>query len=503
MAKATGRSTTRAQTTQRLDESEHSHVELGSTRGRWDRDAGSEFAITTVNVPDRLDAQEVRARASADASQPSVHRFHRADIFRAAWWLIAAVVVGAIAWGTVRVAGPLRAAISPAGVETLVGKALGMPVSVRETGLRALPSPRLVVTDLVAQNGLRLPEIAVHFNWRDALRGLQTATWVLGEARVAPVSVTGQQALALLQSVRRASDLSAVISTVRFESVTFSDLALLPGRYEAIIRRGISQRDFEAINLRRLDAAGQMELEVRPPMAPEGTAKIALFASQWPAVVGPAITWSEATARGEFNAEQLKIDSFSVGARFGNLNGTAVLAREGRNWRLTGNVRSPDLDLNALISHLAAPSAAADTAKGAVPPPMPVQGTARFDLALSGAAPTVAETLRGALAGGPVSVSGATLAGINLGLAATQGGALGAGGTTRLTDLEFEALGSADGLVIRNIAARAGGLRVHGGLTIDRELRLRGLLRSEVASPRGISGADIRLGGTVAAPTYQ
>jgi len=29
------------------------------------------------------------------------------------------------------------------------------------------------------------------------------------------------------------------------------------------------------------------------------------------------------------------------------------------------------------------------------------------------------------------------------------------------------------------------------------------LLRSEVASPRGISGADIRLGGTVAAPTYQ
>jgi hypothetical protein len=32
---------------------------------RWDRGGGGDFAITTVNVPDRLDAQEVRARASA------------------------------------------------------------------------------------------------------------------------------------------------------------------------------------------------------------------------------------------------------------------------------------------------------------------------------------------------------------------------------------------------------------------------------------------------------
>ena len=499
MAKATGRSSTKAGNTQRLHESEHSHVEFGSTRGRWDRDAGSEFAITTVNVPDRLDAQEVRARASADAGQPSVRRFHRADLIRGAGWLIAVTVVGAIAWGAVRVAGPLRAAISPAGIETRVSRALGMPVSVRETGLRLSPSPRLVVTDLIAQNGLRLPEIAVHFNWRDALRGLQTSTWVLGEARVAPVALTGQQALALLQSVRRASELSAAISTVRFESVTFSDLVLLPGHYEAVIRRGVSQREFEAINLKRLDAAGQMELEIKPSTASEGAAKVALFASPWRAAFGPAIAWSEATAQGEFNAERLKIDSFSVGSQFGNLTGAAVLAKEGRGWRLTGNVRSADVSLEALIRHLTAPRAAAEGAQS----PTLFQGTARFDLALAGAAATVTETLRGATARGPVSVSGATLSGVNLGLAATQGGAPGAGGTTRLTDLELEALGSLDGLAISGIAGRAGSLRVHGGFTVDRELRLRGSLRSEVASPRGVSGAEVRLGGTVAAPTYQ
>jgi hypothetical protein len=44
---------------------------------------------------------------------------------------------------------------------------------------------------------------------------------------------------------------------------------------------------------------------------------------------------------------------------------------------------------------------------------------------------------------------------------------------------------------------------VHGGFAVDRQLQLRGSIRSEVASPRGIAGADIRLGGTIGAPTYQ
>jgi hypothetical protein len=74
---------------------------------------------------------------------------------------------------------------------------------------------------------------------------------------------------------------------------------------------------------------------------------------------------------------------------------------------------------------------------------------------------------------------------------------------TRLTDLDLVATGSADGLVVRNLAGRAGSLRVRGGFSVDRQLQLRGAIRSEVASPRGVAGVDIRLGGTVSAPTYQ
>jgi hypothetical protein len=498
MAKTTGRSSAGPRRRNGSDESKHSHVELGTTRSRWDPNAGADFAITTVNVPDRLDAQEVRARASVDSAPPSVRRFRRVDLGPAIRWLLALAVLGAVVWGAVRLAGPLRAAMSPRGVEGQIAEALNVPVSVRATDLHFLPSPRLVVTDVLAHGGLRLPEITVNFNWRDVARGLQTSTWVLGEARIAPVELTGEQALMLLQSVRRASRLSAAVSTIRFESVGFADVALLPGRYEAVVRRGVGQQDFEAVSVKRLDGAGQMELEVRPAPTADGRATFRLFASQWLPAAGPAVSWNEATAQGDFRADQLKVDSFSVGARFGNLNGTALLERDARGWRLSGNVRSADVSVEELIRYLTTPAGSE-----AAPTPGPLRGTARIDLALAGSGPTAREALQGATASGPVSVSGATLAGINLGLAATQGSAGAAGGMTRLTDLDLEMIGSAEGLEVRNLAGRAGGLRVRGGFAVDRKLQLRGSIRSEVSSPRGVAAADVRLGGTVAAPTYR
>jgi hypothetical protein len=498
MAKTSGRPSAGPSRNKGSSESKHSHVEFGTTGSHWDREAGTDFAITTVNVPDRLDAQEVRARASVDSGAPSVRRFRRVDIARAAGWAIALIVVGALTWGVARLASPLRAAISPRGVEAQIGQALDMPVSVRATELRFLPSPRLVVTDVIAPGGLRLPEIAVNFNWRDAVHGLQTSSWVLGEARVAPVDLTGEQAATLLQSVRRASRLSAAVSTIRFESVTFPDLVLLPGRYEVVIRRGIGQPDFDAVGVKRLDGAGQMEVEIKPPASTDGSATFKLFASQWLAGVGPAVLWNEATAQGEFRATQLKVDSFSVGARFGNLNGAALLVQDARGWRLTGNVRGADVSVEELIRYLSLPAGTEAPAA-----PTPFRGTAKVEFALTGAGGTVADALQRATAFGPVSVAGATLAGMNLGLAATQGGASGTGGMTRLTDLDLEANCSADGLAVRNLAGRAGSLRVRGGFTVDRQLQLRGAIRAEVASPRGTPGTDVRLGGTVAAPTFQ
>ena len=92
MAKQTGHPPKETARKAGSSESEYSHIEYRSTHGRWDQDAGSDFAITSVNVPDRLDTQEVRARADDD-SQSSVHRFHRDDVFRAVKWLVGVLVL--------------------------------------------------------------------------------------------------------------------------------------------------------------------------------------------------------------------------------------------------------------------------------------------------------------------------------------------------------------------------------------------------------------------------
>ena len=392
---------------------------------------------------------------------------------------------------------PVREATSRPGLEKQIATVLGVPVSIRNSEFRFLPSPRLVISDISAQNGVRLPELTIHFNWRDAMRTLQSATWILGEARVAPVKLNGQDAFALLQSVRRASDLTAAVSVIRFESVEFPDLAVMPGRYEGVIRRGVNQSDFNSVSLKRLDAAGQLDIEITPPSAKSGNAKFAMFATKWAAPAGPAITWSEATARGEFGADFLKVDSYSVGTTFANLNGAASLSNDGKRWELVGNLRGHDLSLEALAAYLA-PEAAAPSSR-----PAPMRGTAKFDLKVEGNGADVAEALARASVRGPVSVASAALVGLNLGLVATHGKIDGAGGSTRFTDFDLEVAGSNGGLAIREIVGRAGSLRVLGAVNFDRNLAASGALRTEVASPRGVATSRILLSGTATALNFK
>lgn len=497
MGKNAGRSS--AETTKRrgMRDSQYSHVEYGSTRGNWDRDASPDFAVTSINVPDRLDTQEVRARAAVEDSQPSVSRFHREDVFRVGRWVVGLLVLVAAGWWAMRVVLPLREAISPIGIESRVSRALGVPVSVADTEFRLMPTPRLVIRELTAQSGFRLPAVTFDFNWRDAWRGLQTSTWVLGEARVASLTVSPQEAQALLQSLRGASGLPAGVSTVRFETVAFGDLPLLPGRYEAVLRRGAGQREFGPLSLRRLEGKGQVDIEIAPP-APGGNAKFVLHASDWVAPVGPGNPWGEASAQGEFSADAVRVDSYTVRSRFGLLNGAGAVTKEPRGWRVAGNVRGPDVAVDELI-RLAAGLGDDEAALARVP----LRGVAKFDLAVSGFGATAQEALQRATVAGPVSIANATLVGVNLGLAATQGDATAAGGVTRFTDLDLDVVASGEGLAVRSLAGRAGNLRVSGAFTVDRKAQVSGSLRPEVALPGGATATTVRIGGAAARPNFK
>lgn len=415
-------------------------------------------------------------------------------------WLFVLALLGALVWAALRIIGPVRAAISPAGIEAQMRMALGVPVSVGSTELQYAPSPRLVIRDMTAQSGFRLPEVALHFNWRDAIHGLQTASWVLGEARVAPLKLPGGEAMALLQSVRGASRLPAAVTTVRFESLEFPDLVLLPGRYEAVIRRGVGQKEFGSVDLKRLDVPGQVDLEIVMPASAGGDARFALYATNFAVPAGPAIVWREATAQGSFRADALIVDTYSVGSSFGTLNGAARLVREGSGWRLAGNLRGANVSVEDLLR---AAAGAPASGEGAAARRIAFRGIARFDLAATGTGTSVAEVLQRAVVSGPLTIDSGALDGANLGLAATQRDLGPAGGSTRFTELAANVLGSDNGVVLRSISGRSGGLKVLGSLNVDRKLSLSGSLRSEVASPRGVASAETRLGGTVLAPTYR
>jgi hypothetical protein len=193
----------------------------------------------------------------------------------------------------------------------------------------------------------------------------------------------------------------------------------------------------------------------------------------------------------------LKIDSFSLGARFGNLNGAATLAWDGQAWKLSGTLRASDVSVENLVRD-AAGLGDADT--GAT---LPLRGAAKFELQVSGSGPTVAAALQRASATGPVSIAGATLVGVNLGAAASHGAAEGAGGTTRLSDLDGEVMATADGVTVRALAGKAGSLRVGGSIAVDRKLQVSGVLRPEVASPRGVAAAQVRVEGKLVAPKFR
>ncbi len=498
MGKDTGQSSSETAYRRGSEESKHSHFELDSARGKWDAESKTDFAITSVNVPDRLDTQEVRARAAADDSLPKVRRFHPDDIRRALRWLVVGAVLVGAGWWAARLALSFRDAAAPAGIEARVGDALGSPVSVADTRVRWLPAPQLVITGLVAQAGFRLPEVVVNLNPRDLLQGGATSGLTVGEARVGPAAFSGEEALAILRSARAAGRLPAAVATIRFESVTFPDVALLPGRYEVVLRREVGRAEFGSIHMKRLDTEGRLDIEVTPPLAEGENASFTLAAAQWRAGVGPAVVWDEAMARGEFGAGTVRVESYSVGARFGNLNGAALLSRDGPGWQVTGNIRSADLSLEDLARYLSMPAAAGSPAASA-----PLLGAARFDLQARGRGASVEEALQAVVASGPFSVPGAVVSGINLGAAATQGGAAGAGGSTRLVDLRGEASVSRRGLAVSGLAGSAGSLRVSGGFAVDPQAKVEGLLRAEVASPRGVSSAAVRLSGPVAALSFR
>ncbi len=461
----------------------------GTTRSP-DWEAATHFAITTVNVPDRLDLQEERDRAESDEVADEQRRQAVRKWMKRLVGLAAVAVLGAALFSTVQ---PLQREVSAPRVAERLSEVFRQPVAVTDTEFRFTPSPRMVVRGIRAGE-VRVDEVSLLINWKDLWSALRGGQWVWGEATIAPLSFTVEQARIIASALAAgANALSPKISTIRFESVRISGTDLLPDRYEAVIRRGDDGR-FGPLLVRQLDIDGTMKLALRPAQTTDGRPVIdfRLDAERWALPFGPKVRWNEVRANGRVDGKLIEISSYSLAGFYGVLTGMLYAASD-VEWVITGRTGGTNVDIETVVQHLRKAPAGQES------PLAPFQGTANLDLTVVGRGTTLDEAVSQAVVAGPFRVRWATLNGINLGLAATQGAM--AAGVTRFTEFDGTLGASSAGVRFEDTGGRAGALGARGDFTVDPDLKVAGTVRVELIGQR-IQAMTLRVRGNAFEPRF-
>jgi hypothetical protein len=465
------------------------------TDPEWDATEATRFAITTVNVPDRLDLQEERDRAEmeeyADERRRAVLRVWMKRLLGAA---VAVVVVGVL-YGMLK---PLRDETSAPRVAERLSSVLKRPVTVAESEFRFTPTPRLVIRGVNAAGQFGAGEVSLLINWKDLWAALRGGQWVWGEATIAPLTLTPAQALAVLRILPgSARELPSKISTIRFESIQITNNRLLPGQYEGLLRRG-EDGNFGPLTLKPLDGneGGTMRLLFTPAPPSEGrdVVDFNLEAERWALPVGPKVRWNEVRANGRIRENILEVSSYALAGFFGVTTGTLFAATD-VEWVITGIADATNIDIESVLQSLRPKSASAQEA-----PATPLQGTATLNLAMVGRGATLDEAIGHTAFEGPFQVRWATLNGINLGLAATQGAT--AAGTTRFTEFEGVVAASANGVRFEETGGRAGALSARSDFTVASDLGLAGVVRVALGGQSIQAPITLRIRGSALEPQF-
>jgi len=206
-AAQTPRASARRQESQRQErgsqESGRPHRARLNQRGRSASEpaldpVSTHWAITTVNVPDRLDLQEERDRAEA-----SEYSDGRRREFLRVWMkrLLAVAVIAVIAAGVYATLAPLRDEVSAARVSQRLTAVFRQPVTVASTEFIFSPTPRLSVRGINAAGQFSADEVSLLINWKDLWSAIRGGNWVWSEALVAPLTLTPGQAAYLVKTL--------------------------------------------------------------------------------------------------------------------------------------------------------------------------------------------------------------------------------------------------------------------------------------------------------------
>jgi hypothetical protein len=476
-------------------ESGRSHYEASPSPfadHEWNPTEASSFAITTVNVPDRLDLQEERDRAEMEE-----YTEHRRQAVLQAWMkrlLVVAVVIvfGGVVYGVLK---PVRDQASAARVGERLTGAFRVPVKVAETEFRFLPSPRLILRGVNVGGEFGAEQVALLINWKDLWFALSGGQWAWGEATVAPTAMSPAQAIAAVKRVPGGTaGLPQTISTIRFESIQVPGSRLFPGRYEASMRRGDDGR-FGPLVLRELASDDRpMQLQFRPSTDEPGAIDFTLEAQRWAVPVGPRTRWDNVRANGSLRGNVLEVSSYTLSGFFGITTGTVFVAGD-VEWVVTGTAEAGKVDVETVLDSLSGQKPGSSEGR-----PAAMQGTAALNLVMLGRGATAEEAIASSAVAGPFTVRFAVLNGINLGLAATQGVA--ASGATRFTEFGGTVVASASGVRFEETGGRAGAMVPRSNFTVAPDASIAGVVRVELGGQRIQAPMTLRISGTAVQPRF-
>jgi len=459
----------------------------------------TQFAITSVNVPDRLDMRDMDDRKQELEDDSRSRRFDTA-LFRA--WaprLFLVGVVVAIAFVLFEGIDTWRTALSASQVSRRLSASLGVPVEVGDSQFAISPSPELLLSKVSIDNTVVLDAVTVSIGYKQLGQAFQGRGWNWGEAVVTTKPLTIAQCRSLMALLPRLnSAFPRSLSALRFNHLEISDQPWLAGAWDVSVARA-KDKDMSTISATLQKAKGSLHLDLKPA-SDAGAYTFQMEGRNWTPPFGAAFPIEEAVASGQLSPTRMEISQFSLGGPFGAASGQ-VSASLGEGWVITGSAKSESIDLEALI-RLVSPAPAVDNNE--TEPPTVIQGTATFAGQIKGKGATLLEAAAAASFEAPVQVRSAVLTGINLGYAATRPTLAGltSGGSTRFSTLDATVVASGSQVTFRDIHARAGALAASGEVELKPDHSLKGHLHVDLGQTRVLAPIRVAVRGTVLKPEF-
>ena len=468
-------------------------MSYGSTEIR-----STDFAITTVNVPDRLDLRDMDDRKQVE-DDTRARRFDTTAFRAWAPRLFLVGVVVAIAFVLFEGIDTWRTSLSAGQISQRLTASLGVPVQIGGSQFAMSPAPQLVLSKVSIDSQVVLDEVTIAVGYKQLGQAFQGKGWNWGEAVVNTKPLTVDQCrllLALLPKLDGA--FPKTLSVLRFDRLEIADQPWIAGPWQVSIGRGKLPGMTTVAASQHFDK-GSLQVELVPGTDTDAY-EFSLEGRNWKPPFGVAFPVEELVANGQISPSRLVVDKFSLGGPFGAATGS-VSATLADTWALSGTASSEGIDLESLIRLIALAPGTDDASAEA---PTVIQGTASFQGRIDGKGKTLADAISAANFVAPVHVRSAVLTGINLGYAATRPSLAGvtSGGSTRFATLDATLATTAGQVVFRDISAHAGALAASGEVDLKPDHSLLGHLHVDLGETRVLAPIRVAVRGTVLKPEF-